>query len=80
MYYLDKNIETLDRIFDQHKREGYLRLDLNETANRVTQKYIDMCNYRYDDGDMLVYEADTGVLKAVMDVEYNYCKEQLFID
>ena len=30
MYYLEKNIENLDRIFDQNSREGYLRLDLNE--------------------------------------------------
>lgn len=30
MYFLDENIKNLDRIFDQNRREGYLRLDLNE--------------------------------------------------
>ena len=40
MYYLDKNIETLDRIFDQNKREGYLRLDLNENPEGLPQEFI----------------------------------------
>lgn len=40
MYYLDKNIETLDRIFDQNKREGYLRLDLNENPEGLNQDFI----------------------------------------
>lgn len=40
MYYLDKNIETLDRIFDQNKREGYLRLDLNENPEGLSQEFI----------------------------------------
>ena len=29
MYHLDKNIEHLERIFDQNERKDYLRLDLN---------------------------------------------------
>lgn len=40
MYYLDKNIEVLDRIFDQNKREGYLRLDLNENPEGLSQEFI----------------------------------------
>ena len=30
MYYLDKKIENLHRIFDQNERSSFLRLDLNE--------------------------------------------------
>ena len=41
MYFLDKKIETLDRIFDQNKREGYLRLDLNENPEGLPQEFID---------------------------------------
>lgn len=41
MYYLDEKIENLDRIFDQNKREGYLRLDLNENPEGLPQDFID---------------------------------------
>ena len=41
MYYLDKKIENLDRIFDQNKRAGYLRLDLNENPEGLPQEFID---------------------------------------
>lgn len=40
MYYLDEKIENLDRIFDQNKREGYLRLDLNENPEGLPQEFI----------------------------------------
>ena len=40
MYYLDSNIENLNRIFDQNKREGYLRLDLNENPEGLPQDFI----------------------------------------
>ena len=40
MYYLDKNIKTLNRIFDQNKRAGYLRLDLNENPEGLPQEFI----------------------------------------
>lgn len=40
MYYLNKNIEKLDRIFDQHQRKGYLRLDLNENPTGLPQSFI----------------------------------------
>ncbi|MCI8465198.1 MAG: histidinol-phosphate aminotransferase family protein [Lachnospiraceae bacterium] len=40
MYYLNKEIETLDRIFDQNKRAGYLRLDLNENPGGLPQEFI----------------------------------------
>ena len=40
MYYVNDNIENLDRIFDQHKREGYLRLDLNENPGGLPQEFI----------------------------------------
>lgn len=41
MYYLDENIKNLNRIFDQNKREGYLRLDLNENPEGLPQGFID---------------------------------------
>lgn len=41
MYYVNDTIEKLDRIFDQHKREGYLRLDLNENPGGLPQEFID---------------------------------------
>lgn len=41
MYYLDKNIENLVRIFDQNERKDYLRLDLNENPGGLPQKFID---------------------------------------
>lgn len=40
MYYINKNIEQLTRIFDQNSREGYLRLDLNENPGGLPQKFI----------------------------------------
>lgn len=40
MYYLDLNIKNLDRIFDQNRREGYLRLDLNENPEGLPQEFI----------------------------------------
>lgn len=40
MYYLNKNIENLDRIFDQHKRSGFLRLDLNENPVGLSEEFI----------------------------------------
>ena len=40
MYYLNKNIEKLDRIFDQNKRNGYLRLDLNENPVGLSEEFI----------------------------------------
>lgn len=41
MYFMDKNIKNLNRIFDQNKREGYLRLDLNENPEGLPQEFID---------------------------------------
>lgn len=41
MYYLDKNIENLERIFDQNERKDYLRLDLNENPGGLPQEFID---------------------------------------
>lgn len=40
MYYLDKNIEHLVRIFDQNERKEYLRLDLNENPGGLPQDFI----------------------------------------
>lgn len=40
MYYLDKNIEKLYRIFDQNKRDGFLRLDLNENPGGLPESFI----------------------------------------
>ena len=41
MYYLDKNIKNLVRIFDQNERKDYLRLDLNENPGGLPQEFID---------------------------------------
>lgn len=41
MYYLDKNIKDLVRIFDQNERKDYLRLDLNENPGGLPQSFID---------------------------------------
>lgn len=41
VYYANKNLVTLNRIFDQNKREGYLRLDLNENPAGLPQDFID---------------------------------------
>lgn len=40
MYYLDENIKNLNRIFDQNKREGFLRLDLNENPGGLPEEFI----------------------------------------
>lgn len=40
MYYLNKKIETLHRIFDQNERKYYLRLDLNENPGGLPQEFI----------------------------------------
>lgn len=40
MYYLNENIKKLDRIFDQNKRSGYLRLDLNENPVGLSEEFI----------------------------------------
>ena len=40
MYYINEDIANLNRIFDQHKREGYLRLDLNENPIGLPQEFI----------------------------------------
>ena len=41
MYALDPNLASLNRIFDQNKREGYLRLDLNENPGGLPLEFID---------------------------------------
>ena len=41
MYYINENIKNLNRIFDQNKREMYLRLDLNENPTGLSQEFID---------------------------------------
>ena len=40
MYYINETIKTLDRIFDQNTRDGYLRLDLNENPGGLPQSFI----------------------------------------
>lgn len=41
MYYVNNKLASLHRIFDQNKREGYLRLDLNENPEGLPQTFID---------------------------------------
>lgn len=40
MYYVNEDLVGLDRIFDQNKRQGYLRLDLNENPVGLPQAFI----------------------------------------
>ena len=40
MYYLDKKIENLHRIFDQNERSSFLRLDLNENPGGLPEDFI----------------------------------------
>ena len=40
MYYTNKKIEKLVRIFDQNERKDYLRLDLNENPGGLPQEFI----------------------------------------
>ena len=41
MFYVNENVKNLDRIFDQHARKGYLKLDLNENPIGFSQEFID---------------------------------------
>lgn len=41
MYCVNEKLVNLHRIFDQNKREGYLRLDLNENPEGLPQEFID---------------------------------------
>ena len=41
MYYQDRKLEVLHRIFDQNERSSYLRLDLNENPSGLPQEFID---------------------------------------
>ena len=41
MYHLNKNIENLERVFDQNNRSGYLRLDLNESPIGLSSEFIE---------------------------------------
>lgn len=41
MYYTDKRIEELYRIFDQNERKDYLRLDLNENPGGLPAEFIE---------------------------------------
>lgn len=41
MYYLNPNIESLHRIFDQNERKDFLRLDLNENPGGLPKDVID---------------------------------------
>lgn len=40
MYYLNKNIEKLVRVFDQNERKEFLRLDLNENPGGLPEDFI----------------------------------------
>ena len=41
MYYVNESVKKLNRIFDQNKREGYLRLDLNENPGGLPKDFIE---------------------------------------
>lgn len=40
MYYVNKNVEKLYRIFDQNERKDYLRLDLNENPGGLPEEFV----------------------------------------
>ena len=40
MYYCDRRIESLYRVFDQNERKGYLRLDLNENPGGLPEDFV----------------------------------------
>lgn len=40
MYYLNPNVESLFRIFDQNERKDYLRLDLNENPGGLPEAFV----------------------------------------
>ncbi len=40
MYYTNKNLVNLERIFDQNERKDFLRLDLNENPGGLPKKFI----------------------------------------
>lgn len=40
MYYCDKNVENLVRVFDQNDRAEYLRLDLNENPGGLPDAFV----------------------------------------
>ena len=40
MYYLNPEVEKLNRIFDQNMREPYLRLDLNENPGGLPEEFV----------------------------------------
>lgn len=40
MRYINENVKNLNRIFDQHDRTGFLRLDLNENPDGLPQEFI----------------------------------------
>ena len=40
MYYLNPDVEHLNRIFDQNMREPYLRLDLNENPGGLPKEFV----------------------------------------
>lgn len=40
MYYINPNVNNLNRIFDQNSREGFLRLDLNENPGGLPAEFI----------------------------------------
>ena len=41
MYYASGRLDNLDRVFDQNKRSGYLRLDLNENPGGLPKSFIE---------------------------------------
>ncbi len=68
MKYAYKDVIRTDLIRDPEKFER---------ATRVTQKYIDMCNYKYDDGDVIIWGVDNFTSKAP-DKRRLYTKESIF--
>ena len=40
MFYVNEHVKSLNRIFDQNERKGYLKLDLNENPVGFSQEFI----------------------------------------
>lgn len=75
MYYLNKNIKNLIRIFDQNERKDYLRLDLNENPGGLPQEFINKVLKNVDSRFIAQYPETlhfTEVLAQHLDTDINH--------
>lgn len=65
MYYCDRKIEKLMRVFDQNDRAGYLRLDLNENPGGLPKEFIDSVLKEIDPQMVSQYPETRGFTEAL---------------